>query len=258
MSGSVRPGSVSPPPGSVGLKLAEQTAAKIENAIIEQRWPLGTVLGSESDLLSEYGVSRAVLREAVRLLEHDHVARMRRGPGGGLVVAEPDADAVLRSATRYLRHRGVQQRQLFTARTAIELAAVRTAAEAVDEPGVQALRDVLDREPAAEAGLDTTRHDFHLLLARLSGNPAIELCAEVLINLTAGTLARDAAPGGRPARTAGVPDAHEAHQGIAAAIIAGDLGLAQHRMTRHLEALAEASTQRATTAVDRPARRRRR
>ena len=47
------------------MKLAEQTAAKIELSIVEQGWPLGMVIGSEADLLAEYGVSRAVLREAV-------------------------------------------------------------------------------------------------------------------------------------------------------------------------------------------------
>src|SRR5436190_21321141 len=101
MSGLPDDGTASP-----SVKLAEQTAAKIEMAIAAQGWPLGSVIGSESDLLAEYGVSRAVLREAVRLLEHDNVARMRRGPGGGLVVTVPDTQAVTRAADRFLRYRG--------------------------------------------------------------------------------------------------------------------------------------------------------
>lgn len=38
---------------------------------------------SEPELVAELGVSRAVFREAVRLLERDEIGRMRRGPGGG-------------------------------------------------------------------------------------------------------------------------------------------------------------------------------
>src|SRR5689334_12188185 len=118
------------------MKLAEKTAAKIESAIAEQGWPLGSVLGSDADLLEQYGVSRAVLREAVRLLEHDKVARMRRGPGGGLVVAEPDPEAVTRAATLYLRYWRVDPGRIFEARIALEVAAVKAAADRIDEDGI--------------------------------------------------------------------------------------------------------------------------
>jgi DNA-binding FadR family transcriptional regulator len=221
------------------MKLAEQTAAKIELSIVEQGWPLGMVIGSEADLLAEYGVSRAVLREAVRLLEHDHVAHMRRGPGGGLVVAEPDAEAVTRVASIYLRYRTVSPGQLFGARMALELAAVRSAAEHIDERGVALLREALDHETAGgEANANT--HYFHLVVARLSGNPALELFTDVVTALSAtafhgiGGLIDDTA-----ASTQG-GDAGGVHQGIAEAIIAGDVALAQHRTTRHLQAMAAA------------------
>ncbi len=53
-------------------------AAKVADLIIEDvmalGWPVGDVLGSETDLLERYQVSRAVFREAVRLVEHQQVA----------------------------------------------------------------------------------------------------------------------------------------------------------------------------------------
>jgi DNA-binding FadR family transcriptional regulator len=72
-----------------GSKLAALTARRIEDEIIARRWPIGEVIGSEADLMARYEVSRAVLREAVRLVEHHGAARMRRGPSGGLVVQAP-------------------------------------------------------------------------------------------------------------------------------------------------------------------------
>jgi DNA-binding FadR family transcriptional regulator len=215
------------------MKRAEQTAAKIERAIVEEGWPRGSVIGSESELLAEYGVSRAVLREAVRLLEHDHVAQMRRGPGGGLVVAEPDVAAVTGAAARYLRHRGASPAQLSSARIVVETAAVRAAAESIDERGISRLREVLEQEVADPQQADVDGNGFHLAVAQLSGNPAVELLAEMMTKLGA-----VAVPG--PVRR----EAHSAHQGIAEAIIAGDVGLAQHRATRHLQAMAEAAGQR--------------
>lgn len=226
------------------MKLAEQTAAKIELAIIEQGWPLGMVIGSEADLLAEYGVSRAVLREAVRLLEHDHVAQMRRGPGGGLVVAEPDAEAVTRAATLHLRYRQVSPGQLFEARIALELAAVKSAAERIDEQGIARLREVLEHEAAGTEQADVNSHYFHLVVAQLSGNPALELFTDVMTRLSAaaflgsGGLVDTAAASS--ARDALADDVATVHRGIADAIIAGDVGMAQHRTTRHLQAMAAA------------------
>jgi DNA-binding FadR family transcriptional regulator len=52
-------------------------------------------------------VSRAVLREALRLVQHHQVARMRRGPGGGLFVTAPDAAPATRAMVIYLDYVGV-------------------------------------------------------------------------------------------------------------------------------------------------------
>jgi DNA-binding FadR family transcriptional regulator len=221
------------------MKLAEQTAAKIELAIAERGWPLGSVLGSEADLLAQYGVSRAVLREAVRLLEHDNVARMRRGPGGGLVVAEPDPEAVTRTATLYLRYRAVDPGQIFDARIALEVAAVRNTAERIDEAGIARLRAALAAEPSP-ATADLCAPEFHGLIADLSGNPAIQLFVDVVTTLTTATALGSGAPfdgapmGSRPGQLRSV------HADIAEAVIAGDVALAQHRMMRHLQSMAGA------------------
>jgi DNA-binding FadR family transcriptional regulator len=227
-------------------KLAEVISEKIELRIIDAGWPVGTVMGSEADLLNEYGVSRAVLREAVRLLEHHHVAHMRRGPGGGLVVTEPDPQAVTRAAAVFLRYRQVSPAQLFDARIALELTAVREAAERIDEAGVAKLRAVLDHENEFLQGdSDATVHDFHIVVAELSGNPAIHLFTDVLTQLSAagfmGTAALyDKTAVRRKSPKGEIEEVHSAHAAIAEAIIAGDAALAQHRNQRHLRALASA------------------
>src|SRR5205809_51921 len=74
-------------PGDPALgKLAAQVARRIEAEVVRRGWPVGESLGSEPELRTRHGVSRSVLREAVRLVEHHQVARMRRGPNGGLFV----------------------------------------------------------------------------------------------------------------------------------------------------------------------------
>jgi len=231
--------------GSQTKKLAELTREKIEMSIIEKGWPLGTVIGSEADLLAEYKVSRAALREAIRLLEHHNVAYMRRGPGGGLVVAEPDPEAVAHAAAVYLRYRSVAPADLFETRSALEVAAVRSAAENIDEAGIVKLRAALEHESGFLGGeSDATIHDFHVVVAELSGNPALHLFINVLTQLSAaGFLGTTAMFDKRAARSISssrqVEEVHRAHEAIAEAIIAGDGALAQHRTLRHLNALAE-------------------
>src|ERR1700751_3349302 len=89
-----------------GADAEAKRAAKVADRIIEDvmamGWPVGEVLGSETELLERYNVSRAVFREAVRLIEHQQVARTRRGPGGGLVVTEPTVDAGIDAVVLYL------------------------------------------------------------------------------------------------------------------------------------------------------------
>lgn len=213
-----------------GLSLARQ----IKREIIEQGWPVGRVLGSEDELLARYGVGRPVLRQAVRLLEHQSVATMRRGPGGGLVVVEPDADFVTEAIALFLQFRNVEPHFVFESRTALELACVQTATERLTESGITELRAMLEREEAA-AVEDTVTHaqDFHAAIAGLTGNTAMELFVRSLGRLTRERHQQLEDPERQAAAV------RLAHRRIAEAMIAGDVGLARHRMLRHLQGIAD-------------------
>jgi DNA-binding FadR family transcriptional regulator len=206
-------------------KLAEVVANRIEQDIIARGWPIGTVLGSESDLLEQYGVSRAVLREAVRIVEHHLVGVMRRGPGGGLVVTAPDLGAVARAVTLQLEFQDIQPRHLYETRTALELSCVRLACERLTPAGIVRLRE--DPIPPRGAGVHAT--DFHVLIAELTGNPAMSLFIRVLDILMRDHLAVP------PSSTGIVTDLHRVHRQIADAIIARDVRLAERRMLKHLQ-----------------------
>src|SRR5205823_13642264 len=96
-------------------KLASVVARRIEDEIVASGWPVGEVLGSETELLDRFGVSRAVLREAVRIIEHSGAARMRRGPGGGLIVTEPNRDAVVAAISIWFSYVGITAAEIIEA-----------------------------------------------------------------------------------------------------------------------------------------------
>ena len=127
-----------------GVEVHAKRAAKVADLIVEDvltlGWPVGEVLGSEADLLERYRVSRAVLREAVRLVEHQRVARTRRGPGGGLVITEPTVGAVSDAVVLYLHRVGATLDEICETRIILEEMACELAAERTDEADLAALR----------------------------------------------------------------------------------------------------------------------
>src|SRR4029450_9421303 len=99
---------------------AEPPARQIFAETAAAGCPVGTLLGSEAELMARYDVSRSVLREAVRVLEHHQVPRMRRGPGGGLFVAEPGVEAVVDAVALQVVRTGIEPAHLFEVRSAVE------------------------------------------------------------------------------------------------------------------------------------------
>ena len=220
-------------------KLAEQVAAQIERQIVETRWPVGEVLGSEASLAEEYGISRAVMREATRILEHHLVVSSRRGTGGGLVVVEPEMEAVLPPMALFLDYQGVSPAQLFESRSAIEAAAVELAARRITEDGRKRLRSALETEEAelADPHKYLLSHELHVLIAELSGNPTLRLFVAALTKLSsAHAKAKFAAVARRRALEIG-NEIGRAHRRIAEAVIGGDTQLARRRLLSHLGAI---------------------
>ncbi|WP_433761366.1 FadR/GntR family transcriptional regulator [Nocardia sp. CA-135398] len=218
-------------------KLAEVVAARIHDDIAARGWQIGMVLGSETDMLARYGISRAVLREAVRLLEYHAVAQMRRGPGGGLVVTEPEPQASIDTMALFLEYQGVTADDLRIVRNAIELGTLaRVTARYADgdnEVGQRLAAAV--RWPSEGPADDPRKADlFHTELAELAGNPVLSLFLSIITELFRRHAAGHDQP--LPGDTA-TEQVEHVHQRILDAIIQGDAGIARHRMRRHLDAL---------------------
>jgi DNA-binding FadR family transcriptional regulator len=157
------------PKAAATRKLAASTVDRVVDDIAAMGWPEGEILGSEADLLERYGVSRAVFREAVRLLEHLQVARMRQGPGGGLMVLPPTVDSVTDAVSVYLFYVGAELDEVFEARQLLEVLAVELAVERLGPAHLETMRAIV----AAEQGGPTGKpRALHKAIAEASGNPA--------------------------------------------------------------------------------------
>ncbi len=220
-------------------KLAATVAARILADVMAEDWPVGEVFGSEAELLERYGVSRAVFREAVRLVENQQVARMRRGPGGGLVVTEPTVDAIIDAAVLYFHRVDARLDEVFEARLALEQLVAGLASQRLDETGLFHLRALVDAESRGEA---KDHRALHTLLASATHNPALELFVDILNRVTL-LYFRDSKALGAGTLT----ESAHAHSRIVDAVISGDDGLARRRMRTHLEAEAAFLRRRRST-----------
>ncbi len=218
------------PPGG---KLAERVATALRLDIERASWPVGQVLGSETELINRYGVSRAILREAVRILEHHGAVRTKRGPHGGVIVTAPAGDAIVRSAGVVLAYERLTAAQLFEARVAVEGSAVRLAAERCTPAAAAELHGAL----TAEAGVMDPVVRFmplHYRVAAATGNRLLELFVDIISELVPIQMpAEQHAPGNAQVIADGT---RRAHARIVEAILAGDPEIAERRMLRHLRA----------------------
>lgn len=106
-------------------KGACRVARLIEEALIARGWPHDLGCGSEQALAESFGVGRAVVREAVRILEVRGTARMVPGPHGGLRVLHVNRRRTVDFAVGFASFYGVTETQCRD--TVLALARVREA-----------------------------------------------------------------------------------------------------------------------------------
>ncbi len=124
-----------------GLRLAYRITAQVRRQSLE----VGRAIGAEPELIARYGVSRAVFREAVRMLEFFGVVEVRRGKEGGLVVAQRDPSGTVGSALLYLSFAGIDP-----AETGALLAQIRaSSAHRGGNPALELFERVLEAYSAS-------------------------------------------------------------------------------------------------------------
>jgi DNA-binding FadR family transcriptional regulator len=166
-------------------KLASQLATRIEHEILHQRRPTGYRLGTEPELVERFGVSRAVLREAIRMVERHGLAETRRGPGGGFFVAQPAEAAIARVLSTYLQQIGIGIDEVFEARRLIDKAIVRQAAVRSTREAAEALEEIV-HEQAEPISMETDGEfmdRLHTKLTTIARNPVLALFSNTLIQV---------------------------------------------------------------------------
>jgi DNA-binding FadR family transcriptional regulator len=218
-------------------KAYEQVADQIRDLILQGELARGDRLPNENLLARDFGVSRATVREALRLLAAQNLIRTAKGAGGGSYVTLPSADHIsefLHSSLNLLTEaQHVSLEELLEAREALEVPAARLAALRAREEDLDRLRATIPGNPLRLAPQEqfTYNEEFHRVVIEVCGNTLLAIAAQHVFTVLQTNLARSTL--GRRFHRA----VNEHHGAIAAAIGAGDPRAAEREMVEHLSFL---------------------
>jgi len=214
-------------------KMSEQIAQQVMRDIHRRKLAPGTMLPSETAMVERFGVGRASVREALRILEINGLITIKTGPGGGPIVATPDSRDFGQMSTLHYQALGATFRELLDSRVALEpMLAARAASREGPEAGLlvrEALEHGRQHTLSDDEEYAVAHSDFHTAVFEASGNPVLALTANALKDIwTVRVTAVLFPPEMRPGIDA-------AHAEIAKAIERHETRKAERLMREHME-----------------------
>jgi DNA-binding FadR family transcriptional regulator len=210
-----------------GSKLAETLAKDILMQICQDGVVVGSHLPSEVQMLSEYGVGRGSLREALRILEIHGIIRVKAGVGGGPIVQGASTKDLGRMATVFFQASNVSFREVIDARLVLEPMLARLAATYCEPSQVGELLAAQTSTENDQAYLQTSA-GFHRKIAAMSGNRILSLFSHAIEDIFHERVIGMLFPAEKREEVVC------AHDAIAAAIAAKDPDAAERLMRDHM------------------------
>jgi DNA-binding FadR family transcriptional regulator len=156
-----------------------QVADAIERDIVSGRLRAGEALGTEAELVKQFGVNRSTVREGIRLLEQGGL--VRRDSSRRLWVGLPHYERLASRASRALVLHQVTFRELYEAAMPLQIATIEAAIDRATPELIEQLEDNIRRmegvldSPERVAAIDS---EFHSLIGKASGNRVLQLARE--------------------------------------------------------------------------------
>ncbi|MFW2381624.1 MAG: FadR/GntR family transcriptional regulator [Acidimicrobiales bacterium] len=213
---------------SKSTPLADRVAAEIERTLLGSEIATGDKLPSERELAAQFGVSRPVVREALRRLQERGLVEAQ--PGRGTFYRPADPSDAAGSLNLLFRRYAVTPAELIVARKMLECESAALAAIHRSEEDCETLNRLLEGLSQRTNVLEQAKLDlaFHDHIARASHNPVIHLMFASISDLTVGLMVRSLSD--RQVSQQGLP----LHDEVLAAISERDPERARRAMSDHL------------------------
>lgn len=208
-----------------GSRLYELVAEQMEEMILSGQVQTGERLPSESELGSQFSVSRTVVREAIKVLTDKGLVRPE--PGRGTFVDRPDSALLVTSMDTIIRVEQCSLGELLELRRMIEVPAAGLAAERATKTQQEkliCLASVLEHDGMGVRQFLLSDKALHVAVARATGNELVAVMVGALMELCWKLQLV-------PVQT--YPNSRPHHNAIAKAIQEGDREAAELAMNNH-------------------------
>lgn len=126
-------------------RASELVADRLRTLIVDGVVREGSNLPPEKDLVVQLGVSRATLREALRILEAEGLILTKTGPRGGIMVQRPGSATLTRSLSLLLKLQETPFSILLEARRVLEPMCAKLGAERATDKELRELEQILNQ-----------------------------------------------------------------------------------------------------------------
>jgi len=210
-------------------KASERVALQIVRDIVSRGLSKGDRLPLEAQMVAEYGVSRASLREAMRLLEVQGLITLKPGPGGGPVIGVVSPANLARTEALYFHLAGATYDQLLSTQVLLEPVCAGLAARNPER--VERLAPFLDVVESDDVPLYRDHTEgFHEVVWSLADNPVLTLLSRSITHLVTDHVVATMDP------IELRPSILEEHVELSRVIADGDEAKARELMAAHFEA----------------------
>lgn len=212
------------------VNLYEQIADKLEDMILASGFAEEAKLPSEQTLAERFSVSRNVIREALKLLKERGLIESRNGTGS--YITKPEAANLSDVISRMVVLDNIDYKAIYDVRIILETAACRKAARCVTEEQLAEMDDLLERLKDRSISILERREtdfEFHVAIARATGNPLLEILVQAMKNVFMSMIEKGIFLSG------GIDDAIMRHGNIMEGLREHDSIKAEDAMYDHLE-----------------------
>lgn len=168
--------------------LSEKIIAQISDALVSGELKPGDRLPPERELAEQFGVSRTVIRDAVKTLAGRGILHVKHGAGIFVTTSEENAIGRLGALSDILPLQGVSLRDLFEVRKVLEAEGAEWAARRRNDYHLKRLRGILEdayRNSENVEVLSERDAQFHVAIAEASQNLVLVRVMLTLLDLLA-------------------------------------------------------------------------
>jgi len=175
-------------------KVSQHIIDQIRNAIFDGRLKPGDKLPSERELIENFKVGKATLREALRSLEVLGFLEIRKGVSGGAFVTEVDMTKARDSFTNFLLFKNLSLKDLSEVRLLLEPYIAEKATLAITREDLHRLEKLIKGSEQAirsDIAFESRKDEieFHRIIASVTGNPILMFILDFVENLLIDTKA---------------------------------------------------------------------